>query len=115
MSLTSYRAAPPRVMPSGNIQRERGYKLLPFPCPAPAFTAVFRHSQGSASLNSDPVQPQILCTGVRMRLPIFAAILMAGLSLAPAFAGDMFDSGKLLATGGGFPGGRDRRRRFGRL
>jgi hypothetical protein len=35
-----------------------------------------------------------------MRLPIFTAILMAGLSLAPAFGGDMFDSGKLLATGG---------------
>jgi hypothetical protein len=35
-----------------------------------------------------------------MRPPISAILLMAGLSLRPAFAGDLFDSGKLLATGG---------------
>src|SRR5262245_20321218 len=35
-----------------------------------------------------------------MRLPIFVAFLMAGLSLPPAFAGDLFERGKLLATGG---------------
>jgi hypothetical protein len=35
-----------------------------------------------------------------MRLPISAVLVMAGLSLRPAFADDLFDSGKLLATGG---------------
>jgi hypothetical protein len=35
-----------------------------------------------------------------MRLPISAILLTASLSLNPAFAGDLFDSGKLLATGG---------------
>lgn len=35
-----------------------------------------------------------------MRPPISAILLMAGLSLRPAFADDLFDSGKLLATGG---------------
>lgn len=35
-----------------------------------------------------------------MRLPISAILVVAGLSLRPAFADDLFDSGKLLATGG---------------
>lgn len=35
-----------------------------------------------------------------MRLPIAAAALLAGLAASPAFADGLFDSGKLLATGG---------------
>ena len=35
-----------------------------------------------------------------MRLPIIAAFFTAGLSLSPASADDLFDGGKLLATGG---------------
>jgi hypothetical protein len=35
-----------------------------------------------------------------MRLPIAAAALLVGLATSPAFADSLFDSGKLLATGG---------------